>query len=88
VIACGMLIIGIWRVTSIADDHIVFSSFIDMSVPRPHRPVSESAEHEPDHEKVFKHWSSIHKFCGHKKTLMNDESHLNLNVLHHRTFTT
>jgi hypothetical protein len=67
VIAGGMLFIGIWRVASVADDHLVFSGFIDMSVPRPHRPVTDGADHEPDHEKALKHWSSIHKFKEHQK---------------------
>jgi hypothetical protein len=62
VIAGGMLFIGIRSVVSIADDHMVFSGFIDMSVPRPHRSVSEGAEHEPDHEKAFEHAVRLHHF--------------------------
>ena len=54
VIAGRVIFIGIRRVASIAD-HMVFSGFIDMSIPCPHRPVTDGTEHEPEHEKSSEH---------------------------------
>ena len=35
VIAGRVIFIGIWKLAGIADDHMVFSSFVDMAVKRP-----------------------------------------------------
>jgi len=53
VIAGRVIFIGIWRVASIANDHMVFSGFINMAVPCPYRPVTDVTEYERDHEKSF-----------------------------------
>jgi hypothetical protein len=60
VIAGRVIFIGIRRVASIAD-HMVFSGFIDMSIPCPHRPVTDGTEDQPDHEKSSEHMLKLQR---------------------------
>jgi len=47
VIAGRVIFIGIWNLAGIADDHMVFSSFIGMAVKRPNRPVTQGTGNQP-----------------------------------------
>ena len=50
-VVAGM-IVCILHVAGIVANIMVFICFNDMSVPCPHRPVTDGAENEPDHEKA------------------------------------
>lgn len=78
VIAGRVIFIGIWRVVSIADDHMVFSGFINMAVPCPHRPVADGTEYEPDHEKSFEHMHNLQQIVRIFKKRQPDSSTLTL----------
>lgn len=58
-VAGRMFFITILSIARIVDDLMVFNCFIDMTVPCPHRPVTDGAEYEPGHEKSFEHTRNL-----------------------------
>jgi hypothetical protein len=54
-IAGGVILIIIWRVTHITDNALMFIYFIGMSVKCPHCPVTERTDDETYYEEAFKH---------------------------------
>jgi len=43
----------------ITDNILVLVCFIDVAIKRPHRPVTEGAYDEPEHEKALEHVPSL-----------------------------
>ena len=51
----GMVAVITRRMIHITDNVLVLVCFVDMAIKRPHRPVTEGAYDEPEHEKALEH---------------------------------
>jgi len=52
------------RIACPIDNGRVFACLIDMAIKRPHRPVTEGADDEPNYKNALEHAESLHHIKG------------------------